>query len=165
MQANPSNFQAIIIQHGQTQTPVHLDVSGIDVPIQPSVILLGVDIDYNLKFNTHISKICWKAGMQQNVVSRLSNYLDIQNITILYNTITMHNFFIQNVVAFLQPLEHGKMEKINKMALRMVFNDYTSSYEDLLVKIGRPMLYAMRLRTICIETFKAVNNLNSAFIS
>ena len=29
MQASPSKFQAIIIQHGQTQTPVHLDISGI----------------------------------------------------------------------------------------------------------------------------------------
>ena len=35
MQANPSKFQAIIIQHGQTQTPVHLDISGIDLLIRP----------------------------------------------------------------------------------------------------------------------------------
>ena len=93
MQANPSNFQAIIIHHGQTQTPDHLDVSGIDVPIQPDVKLLGVDIDCDLKFNTHIWTICRKAGMQLNAVSRLSKYLDIQSSTILYNTITMHNFF------------------------------------------------------------------------
>ena len=58
-----------------------------------------------------------------------------------------------------------EMEKINKRALRMVFNNYTSPYEDLLVKIGRPMLYVMRLQAICIETFKAVNYLNPAFIS
>ena len=36
----------------------------------------------------------------------------------------------------------------------MVFNDYTSPYEVLLVKIGRPMLCVLSLRAICIETFK-----------
>ena len=97
-QANPSKFQTIIIQHDQTQTPVHLDVSGIDVPIQPSVKLSGVDNDCDLKFNTHISKICRKAGMQLNAVSRLSKYLDIQSRTILHNTFIMSNFFSSNTL-------------------------------------------------------------------
>ena len=35
------------------------------------VKLLGVEIDNQLSFNQHISKLCSKAAMQLNAVSRL----------------------------------------------------------------------------------------------
>ena len=36
--------------------------------------LLGVDIDYQLNFDQHISNLCRKAGQQLNVLKRLSPF-------------------------------------------------------------------------------------------
>ena len=37
--------------------------------------LLGVDIDFNLKFGSHIQNICKKAGQQLNVSRRIGKNL------------------------------------------------------------------------------------------
>ena len=84
-------------------------------------------MDCDLKFNTHIEKICRKAGMQLNAVWRLSKYLDIQSKTILYNTFIMYSFsYINTLWHFCSHSNTVKMKKINKTALHIVFNEYTS---------------------------------------
>ena len=41
-----------------------------------------------------------------------------------------------------------KIEKIQKQALRYVFNDYTSNYDELLKKASKTMLYVQRIKSI-----------------
>jgi hypothetical protein len=50
-----------------------------------------------------------------------------------------------------------KIEKIQERALRFIYNEYTSSYEDLLCKSKLPFLKVRRLRTFALEVFKIVN--------
>jgi hypothetical protein len=38
---------------------------------EDSVKLLGIEIDYQLNFDTHISTICRKASQQLNIIKRL----------------------------------------------------------------------------------------------
>ena len=53
---------------------------------------------------------------------------------------------------------------MQRRALRIVFNDYTSSYKDLLKRANTSSLYVSRLKAICIETFKCVNKINPSFL-
>jgi hypothetical protein len=47
--------------------------------------LLGVTIDYELKFDKHISDICKKASRQLNVLKRIGKYLNkLGRLTIDY---------------------------------------------------------------------------------
>ena len=48
----------------------------------------------------------------------------------------------------------AKMEKLQYRALRLVFNDFDSSYETLLERVNMPTLHISRIRFIAIETFK-----------
>jgi hypothetical protein len=48
-------------------------VKGVDC--EKEVKLLGVTIDCQLKFNTHISNICKKASRQLNVLKRIGKHL------------------------------------------------------------------------------------------
>ena len=50
-----------------------------------------------------------------------------------------------------------KIEKIQERALRFIYNEYTSSYEDLLCKSKLPSLKVRRLRTFALEVFKIDN--------
>ena len=45
-----------------------------------------------------------------------------------------------------------------------MLNDYESSYEDLLKKSGNPSMNLKRTRSLCIEIFKTVTNLNPEFM-
>ena len=56
-----------------------------------------------------------------------------------------------------------KIEKVHKNALRVMLNDCTSSYSDMLEVVKRPMLYISRIKNITIETFKSVKGLNPKY--
>ena len=58
-----------------------------------------------------------------------------------------------------------KLDKVHKQALRVVLNDYTSSYSDLLTKMARPTLYVIRLKAIATEAYKSYANENPAYIN
>jgi hypothetical protein len=52
-----------------------------------------------------------------------------------------------------------KLEKVQERALRFVYEDYNSSYEELLQKAKVPSLQIRRMRTMALETYKIINNL------
>ena len=45
-----------------------------------------------------------------------------------------------------------------------MLNDYESSYKDLLKKSGNPSMNLRRTRSLCIEIYKTINNLNAKFM-
>ena len=51
------------------------------------------------------------------------------------------------------------MAKAQEQALRFVYEDFISSYEDLLRKTGLPSLHIRRMRTMAIEAFKILNEM------
>jgi hypothetical protein len=57
-----------------------------------------------------------------------------------------------------------KMEKVQERAIRLMYNDPTSPYQDLLQKHGHVTLHVQRLRSIALEVFKTLNDLNPIFM-
>ena len=53
----------------------------------------------------------------------------------------------------------NKIKNLQKRALRFVLDDYTSSYELLLEKSGKPTMNLARERLLCIEVYKTLNSL------
>ena len=56
------------------------------------------------------------------------------------------------------------MEKLQRRAIRIVFNDYSSSYKELLTRAKIPSLYVSRLKAIAIETYKCIHKINPEFL-
>ena len=57
-----------------------------------------------------------------------------------------------------------KIEKIHERALRFLYNDSNSSYDDLHSKAGKCTMKITRLRTLCTEIYKTVSKLNPPFM-
>ena len=58
----------------------------------------------------------------------------------------------------------GKIESIQKRALRLPYNDYTSTYDSLLAKVNKPSMELTRFRTSTLLIFKTLNVLNPAYM-
>jgi hypothetical protein len=56
------------------------------------------------------------------------------------------------------------MEKIQERALRFIYEDYNSSYENLLEKSKLPSLKIRRLKTIVVETFKIIHKNSPSYL-
>ena len=59
----------------------------------------------------------------------------------------------------------NKIESLQKRALRFLYDIYDSSYESILKIAGKSTMNVNRLRNLCIEIFKALNNINPAFMN
>ena len=59
----------------------------------------------------------------------------------------------------------NKVESLQKRALRFLYEDYVSSYEELLQKAGKETMKVNRLRSLCIKIYKLINNINPMYIN
>ena len=128
MKANPEKFQAIAI--GKQTKQQNLTFT-LKIECESEVKLLGVTIDFQLNFNEHVSNICKKASRQLNVLKRIGTHLTKLGKLTIYYSFIMSNFnYCPLVWHFCGETNTKKIEKIQERALRFIYNEYTSSYED-----------------------------------
>ena len=145
---------------------VEFHVSGHSLKPVSCVKLLGVKIDERLTFDDHISALCAKASHQIRALRRIVKYLTMDNRMSIYNAFIASNFNYCNTVwHFCSNRSLYKLEKVHKQALRVVLNDYSSSYRNLLDKVSKPTLYVSRLKAIAIEAYKCKANENPDYIN
>ena len=127
---------------------------------EETVKLLVIEIDYQLNFDIHISSICRKASQQLNILKRLGRYLDRLSKLTIFHTFILSNFnFCHLAWHFCTDKSSKKLEKVPERAFRFVYDDYTSSYINLLEKALVPSLQIRRIKTMALETYKIVNKL------
>ena len=165
MQANPDKFQAIMLGLQGFLNCKSLNLNGIEIKCEDSVKLLGVTFDYMLNFDIHISDICKKAARQINVLLRLSKYLSTETKILIYKSFIRSNFnYCPLVWHFCSKTSTVKMEKLQYRALRLVFNDFESSYETLLERVNMPSLHVSRIRLIATESFKILHKMTPLYL-
>ena len=100
-----------------------------------------------------------------NTLVRLKRFLGNEERKALINSFVLSNFNYCPVVWILTNMKSvHKIEAIQKRALHFMLNDYESSYEDFLKKSGNPSLNPRRTKSLCIEIYKTINNLNPEFM-
>ena len=165
MIVNPDKFQVILLDKGRSDNiNIEVEIGKGKISSTSSVKLLRVDIDDKLNFNEHI-KICKSAGNQLIALILLKSFLGLKEKEVLVNSFIYSNF---NYCPLVWMLSHkkslDKIESLHKRALRFLLNDYVSSYEQLLEKSGKCHMNIRRLRFLCIEMYKTLNNLNPSFM-
>ena len=65
---------------------------------------------------------------------------------------------------FCSKISLNKIKNIQKKALRSLLNYYESNHKTLPKKSSKFTMEVRRLRTLALETFKTLNDLNSAFM-
>ena len=167
MIVNPDKFKAILINRfGKTNKEEILDLgNSTKIKSENSAILLGIEIDDNLKFENHIHDLITNAAGQLNYLCRQKQYLNPESKKILVESFILANFnYCPLVWHFCSKESMNKQEMIQKRALRFMYDDYSSSYEQLLTLANKPTLEVRKLRLLAIEIFKTINDLNPIYM-
>ena len=69
-----------------------IKIDSATISCADEVKLLGVDIDFNLTFDSHIQSLCKNAAQQLNVLKRLSKKLCLLNKLTIFHTFSLSNF-------------------------------------------------------------------------
>ena len=160
------NDQGIIInKKKQNHTAEYISIDQKNTKTL-SVELLGVHIDNKLNFNLHVLKIGRSAANQLHALIRLQMFLNFEEKKTLINSYFYSSFnYCPLVWMFSSAKSLNKVESLQKRALRFLYEDYVSSYEELLQKAGKETMKVNRLRSLCIEIYKLINNINPTYMN
>ena len=127
----PTKFQAICIGKNAHENIASFKVDSVEIKCEENVTLLGVNIDFMLSFDDHVTDICKKASKQLAVLKRLGRFLTKQGKLTIYNSFIVSNFnYCPLAWHFCSMSSTNKMEKVQERALRFINNDFTSSLQD-----------------------------------
>ena len=165
MVVNSEKFQAIILNRKEAQAAHKLIIDNKEIKTTNLIKLLDIIIDNQSRFNEHISILCSKAAMQLNALSRLQKYMGKSEKEAIINSFILSNFNYCPLVWHFSSCESiRKIEKIQKRCLRIILNDYESDYETLLRNSNKSIMETRRLRTLAVEIFKKLNEINPPYM-
>ena len=165
--ANPSKFHTMLFSTDKADTVgIPIKIKDQEIVSESKVELLGITIDNGLSFEEHISNLCKKAALQLNALKRLAKFLNFSQRKVLAQSFVLSNFnYCPLIWHFCLANDLHKMEQIQERTLRFVHADYASSYATLLQESKSCTLELRRVRSICIEVYKVLNNISPPYMS
>ena len=101
-----------------------------------------------------------------NALTSLKSFLAFEEKKTLINSYFYSNFnYCPLVWMFSSAKSLNKVEFLQKRALRLLYDNYDSSYESLLKLAEKSTMNVTGLRSLCTDIFKTLNNINPVFMN
>ena len=113
-----------------------------------------------LNFDSHVKSLCKKASQKLNPLSRVAYQLDFNQRKLLMNAFITSQFSYAPVVwMFHSRKQNHHINRIHERALRVVYKDYNSSFDELLEKDNSYKTHDRNLQKLVTEIFMVKMNL------
>ena len=162
MKANPGKCHILLSK----KDPAEILIAGTNIENSSYEKLLGVHIDSDLKFDKHVSEICDKVSQKVNALSRISNYMSLSKRRIVMKTFIESQFNYCPLIWMLHSrMMNNRINRIHERALRIVYSDYKSTFNELLSKDGSFSIHHRNIQSLAIEIFKFLHGLSPSIMS
>ena len=96
---------------------------------------------------------------------RMKRFLSLEKQRILFKAFIESQFkYCPLVWMFYGRNVNDKINKLHERSLRMVYDDYTTTFEELLERDNSFSIHHQNIQTLMIEIYKAINNFPGATI-
>ena len=117
--------------------------------------LLGMTVDKNLNFNLHLKSLCKKVNQKVSALARIANILPFPKRRIILKSFIESQFsYCPLVWMFCSRTMNRKINQIHERALRLVYQDYSSTFEELLKKDNSLTFHHRNIHQVALEMFK-----------
>ena len=125
------------------------------------VKLLGVTIESELTFDNYLAIVCKKASQKLNALSRLCSIIPFHKRKVLMKAFFLSQFSYSPLVWMCHSRQlNTKINNLHYRALRMVYRDERSSFEELLTTDGSVTIHHRNLQFLAIEMYKVFNGMS-----
>ena len=162
MKLNESKCKLLI--SGNKEEVIIASVGNAKIIESHHVILLGIHIDRELKFNDHMNNRYKIAGKKLNALMRLCNILPFHKRRLLMKSFIESQFAYSPLVGlFHSRMLNNKINLLQYRALKFVYDDESSTFQELLIKDNSVSIHHRSLQNLAIELFK-VKSGNAPFL-
>ena len=122
-----------LLVSGHHHEEIFINIGNNRIWESKNVELLGITIDKDLKFDKRVSKICSEFDVKLNFLSRMQSFLSAEKRRIVFKSFLESQFKCYCLTwMFSSRKSNNKINKLHKRSLRIVNNDYESTYAGLL---------------------------------
>ena len=135
-----------------------INVKGNQLSSSKSEKLLGILIDHKLTFENYLLNIVQKVNQKLYALARTSKYTPRKKLRIIMKAFVSSQFAYCPLIWMFHSKEiNHKIGKLHERALRIVYNDHFSSFEELLSKDKSVTVHQRNLQTLATEMYKILN--------
>ena len=154
MKANPEKCHVILSSNTQRE----IRFANASIASSPSEKLLGITLDSELKFEEHINKICNIVNKKLNALHRIGSHMSLDKRKMLLRAFIESQFsYCPLIWMFHSRTLNNKINRLHEKALRIVYEDYKSKFDELLEKDNFFSIHHRNIQTLAIEIFKFFN--------
>ena len=125
-----------------------INVGGNQLSSSKSEELLGILIDHKLTFENHFLNIVQKVNQKLHALARISKYMPRKKLRIIMKAFVYSQFAYYPLIWMFHSRQiNHKINKLHERALRIVYNDHFSSFEELLSK-DKSVIVQQRVKEI-----------------
>ena len=117
--------------------------------------LPGIKVDTKLSFENHVSSLCKKASQKLHALVRIVNYMDLSKHKSLMKAFVTSQFNYCPLIWMFHSWElNNCINRIHEIALRLVYQDNSLSYAELLEKDNSVTIHLRNLQVLATEIYK-----------
>ena len=158
MKANPDKYHLLINNNTKS---FQIKIGNETVSNSKYEKLLGVKVDHQLNFIEHASSLWKKTSQKLNALSGIASCVTFDQRRLIFNSfITLHFSYCPIVWMFHSRKLNERINHIHERVLRIVYKDFNSSFQELLIKDNSLNIYHRYLQKLVTEIFKCKNGLS-----
>ena len=143
------------------------DVSIGDASIKTSTkeTLFGILIDSEISFDQYISSICSKASKKLNALGHIATFMFFnKHRTLMKAFIESQLSYCPLIWMFHSRTMNNKINRIHERALRLVYSDHVSSFDELLKKDRSFSTHHRNIQSLSIEHYNFFHGLSPSIM-
>ena len=151
LKANPEKSHLLT----NSAQEIQINIGKIAISNSKCEKLLGIHIDNKLTFEPHVRSLCKKASQKLKAFARIAFFFKFDQRKLLLNAFITSQFSYAPVVwMFHNRKLNNHINRIHERALRIAYQDHSSTFNELLVKDSSFKIHDRNLQKLLIEIFK-----------
>ena len=127
--------------------------------------LLGILIDSELSFDQHVSSIYSKASKKLHSLGRIATFMPFEKRrTLMKGFIESQFSYCILIWMFHSRIINTKINRIYERALRLVYSDHVSSFDELLKKDRSFSIHHRNIQNLAIKLYKIFQGLSPSIM-
>ena len=133
---------------------------GLPIDSSKTEVLLGITIDHELKFDDHVNCLYKKASLKLNTLARIARFMNVSKKRIIIKSFIESQFGYCPLIWMLHSRGfNNKINRIHERALRITYNDKSSSYSELLTKDRSVTIHHRNIRALAVKIYKVIKGI------
>ena len=122
--------------------------------------LLGINLNNRVGFDTHVANFCNRVSKKLHALARIGQYKNIHKRRMTMKGLIASEFgYCPLAWMFHSRKLNSRVNKLHERALRIVYQDYTCSFTEVLEKDNSTTIHSRKIQLLATKLFKLKNRL------